>query len=162
MFLRYREIDARMTIQFSAEEKSKMQVVLKNGLFFDATGATANYGYPQNFVIDLGFNLYAFASSRSMRNGLKTSKHSSVTAGERTHFAGEAVFENGKLIYLSNKSGHYAPLETDLLAALLYLNAQGVDLSETTVERYNAHTSLKSGQPSAYDFIRGYIPDWQP
>lgn len=163
MLSSYRQYDRENTRDFSPEEMAKVEVFFRDGRFYHSDGAVQDYGYPQNFVIDDALRFFSFSSSRSSNAFQKTTKHSSVTLGGRLRFGGEAVFEMGKLVYLNNKSGHYAPSAADFVATLLYLNAMGVDLSETRVELYRVRTALNPGKTMlAHDFIRSYIPGWEP
>lgn len=59
--------------------------------------------------------------------------HSSFYAGQPVHFAGELKVEadpqgGGRLVELSNKSGHYKPGERQTLAFLSFLHEQGIEL----------------------------------
>lgn len=62
------------------------------------------------FVIPLGYPstvLFYECTLNSEEIG-----HSSLSRGRSVHFAGEAKFNNGELVYWSNSSGHYRPTAT--------------------------------------------------
>lgn len=60
--------------------------------------------------------------------------HSSFFAGQPVLCAGEIITDSeGKLIEITDKSGHYNPKNPHLLNALSFLEKQGVNLSEVTL-----------------------------
>ena len=54
--------------------------------------------------------------------------HSSIFAGGAVDFAGEIKTENGKILWISNKSGHYKPGAEACLEFLHFLTEKRVDL----------------------------------
>ncbi|MCX7116297.1 MAG: hypothetical protein NTW08_10400 [Gammaproteobacteria bacterium] len=59
--------------------------------------------------------------------------HSSLNAGAPVFCAGEIQIENGKLIAITDHSGHYRPSAYNLYKTLSYFNDHGIDISETKV-----------------------------
>jgi hypothetical protein len=55
-------------------------------------------------------------------------KHSTFMAGGEVAAAGEIVFKNGKLVTISDRSGHYQPTKTAMLQLLHLFDSHGVDL----------------------------------
>ncbi len=77
--------------------------------------------------------------------------HSSLLAGEDVAGAGELKVTNGKLTWISNKSGHYTPDAPHFLQVLHQLQKKGVDLALTHC-RY--HTiSAKTEYNSVGDYV---------
>jgi hypothetical protein len=72
--------------------------------------------------------------------------HSSPVNGNALKFAGEFEVRRGKIVNLSNLSGHYKPQAFDMYRALSYLDSLKIDLSETMIYQYSI--SLNFGGPS--------------
>jgi hypothetical protein len=99
-------------------------------------------GYGNLFVIspDVFKGLGQDAPSATQKNASKQMKehfgngtrvnHSTFLAGKEVACAGEIVIEDGKLLYVSNASGHYAPPPSALGMLLKYFEDEGVELSE--------------------------------
>lgn len=60
--------------------------------------------------------------------------HSSFCAGRQVLCAGTVAFWEGRLKYISNKSGHYQPTPENLQNYLVMLGQEGVDLAEVAVD----------------------------
>lgn len=61
--------------------------------------------------------------------------HSTLVAGEAVASAGELWFENGILMGISDKSGHYRPELAHTIQVLKHFQSLGVDISGIIVER---------------------------
>jgi len=96
---------------------------------FDTTESVTQFGGPgwAIYVMSPTGNLHASPHSVGHRH------HSSLLAGAEVAGAGEIKVLGGKLVHISNKSGHYAPGAAHLLQALFLLNKRGVDLNQTRV-----------------------------
>lgn len=86
--------------------------------------------------------------------------HSSFFAGQPVVCAGEIITDSeGKLIEITDKSGHYNPKNPHLLNALYFLEKQGINLDAVTLVKgpkklmRDAH-GIYSGRFSAVDFLR--------
>jgi hypothetical protein len=109
-----------------------------NGLFytnanhvtlFDTTGMVTAFGgkgWAIYVMSDTG-NIHASAHSVGFRH------HSSLLAGSNVAGAGEIRVMQGKLVHISNKSGHYAPAVAHFLQVFHVLNKRGVSLMNTKV-----------------------------
>lgn len=62
-----------------------------------------------------------------------TFKHSSFMTDGPVLFAGEIKIDNGKVVGISNHSGHYVPLARHMVNALIHLEKKGLDISECKV-----------------------------
>lgn len=80
------------------------------------------------FVVDGSGNIYI---SEFAKEGYF--HHSSFLAGRPVAMAGEIWIEGGKIIRLTDVSGHYRPDKYMLDQLLYYLRDQGVDLGETII-----------------------------
>ena len=141
------------TEHLTDEERESYKLHIRNGHFFssrehivwNSLWQTLGYAPPaeepvsrwlkQNFVISQDESLFAFPA--------KLYKHTAPTRGAPVVFAGEAYFSYGRLVRITNDSGHYKPTLVQLYRALVYLRQRGVDLSETEVY-YTQDRSLGS------------------
>jgi hypothetical protein len=71
--------------------------------------------------------------------------HSSLVAGKRTDCAGTMEIEDGKIIVLTNDSGHYTPDAKQLIGLILFLEANKVDLSQTKIRVVIGNDARKGG-----------------
>jgi len=63
--------------------------------------------------------------------------HSSFLAGRPVAMAGDIWIEKGRVVKMSNQSGHYKPGKKMMEQFIEYLTESGVDLSETEILLYN-------------------------
>ncbi len=63
------------------------------------------------------------------------SYHSYFMGGRSVQCAGTISFDNGKVVYLKNDSGHYKPCDPSLVKVLLYLRMNGVEMVRIKVAR---------------------------
>lgn len=97
------------------------------------------------FVMDCYGNLYA-ASHGSVFF------HSSFLADAPVAMAGELKTDaEGKILFISNKSGHYAPDTSAVIRMLKYFESKGVDLSTTDFEEISASSAKQFA--NALDFL---------
>jgi len=97
------------------------------GLFDTSGGRSLHTGGSGRaiFVMDNQGNLYA-----SEAHALGDFHHSSFLAGQPVAGAGEIVVRDGKLIEITDRSGHYKPAPNFLQQVLDQLEAQGIDVSQ--------------------------------
>lgn len=95
------------------------------GAPFDTTNMSTYFsglGYAI-YVMSQEGNLYVSSHSIGYRH------HSSLLAGRNVAGAGEMQVRNGRLLWLSNKSGHYQPSVVHLLQTLSQLQKAGVPMT---------------------------------
>ena len=81
------------------------------------------------FIIDSKLDLYV--SSQEYLHF----HHSSLTQGEAILAAGELKTDPlGKILEITNSSGHYHPLPKDMIACLDYFHKKGVNLKEVKLK----------------------------
>lgn len=73
--------------------------------------------------------------------------HSSLLAGAPVAAAGDMTILNGRLLAISNASGHYRPPPSSLLAVLGNLEALGIDTSKVKVTRIFGSTMPPPNTP---------------
>jgi len=76
----------------------------KNGLLRDAEGNLFNHDDDCIFILNENNEILI-----SKHNKQDEFHHSSLSAGKDVKFAGEIFVKNGKIVELTNKSGHYEP-----------------------------------------------------
>ena len=99
-------------------------VLMKSGRVFDTEKFTTKFYNYAIFVISPKGSLYAGKAA------LGKFHHSSFLAGGAVLSAGERQTNSqGFLTFVSNKSGHYKPKLSNILAGLSFFQGKGVDLS---------------------------------
>ena len=84
-----------------------------------------------------GFAIYVMSEQGNLHVGSHSvgfRHHSTLLAGSNVAGAGEVQVDKGKLVWISNKSGHYAPSAPHFLQVLHQLQKKGVDLSVVKVK----------------------------
>jgi hypothetical protein len=89
------------------------------------------------YVMDRRGRIYVTGRDSSPDVQGKGLKHSSVLGGDSTLCAGTMRVENGRVVWVSGKSGHYQPTVAQMVNLLERLYAYGVDLNIVTVYREN-------------------------
>ena len=149
---------------FTEEEKQQYKVNLTNGLFYDSKGGLVNtinpkevgrYAYSSLYVIDRDYQFYIVGCKVGHKLD-RAINHSSVLAGKPILCAGYVTVTEGKLISLSNESGHYTPPEEALLKLMHHLARQGVPREQYEV-RYQGRDTLRPiVYTSSLDFIQNH------
>jgi hypothetical protein len=85
------------------------------------------------YVMDPAGHIYAFGQQRDG----KELKHSSFLRGGPTMAAGTMRVKNGRILYITNQSGHYKPQMRQMLNVLERLQSYGVDLMQVQFCRTN-------------------------
>ena len=119
------------------QELAKLRIEVKDGLLFqngvpfDTRGTSTRFRSGEDlamFVMDLEGNLYA-----SLEGDMKF-QHSSFFAGGPVMGAGEFRVKDGKLIRMTDKSGHYLPTLDLTLQAIRQLLQLGIDLKPVEID----------------------------
>jgi len=108
----------------------------------DAFGDALEY-HGSLFVLDRRGRIYTSGQAQM------DLKHSSFMAGEATQCAGTMRVEQGKVVWVSGKSGHYQPTVMQMVNLLERLSSYQVDLKNVTVYREN-YTQIFTGGPTAH------------
>ena len=123
----------RVVYDHDAATQGLTQLHYRNGLIytdaacttkFNTTGMVTAFGGPgwAIYVMSETGNIHASAHSVGHRH------HSSLLAGSNVAGAGEMRVLQGKLVQISNKSGHYAPAAAHFIQVLYMLQKRGVSL----------------------------------
>ena len=88
--------------RFAPEQVQELKVFIQNGLLVDGHGSLLNPHFMQNFVIDDQGFMYVFPMTRTEQGWLR---HSSLVVP--VVFAGTIGVRSGRVVMLTNVSGHY-------------------------------------------------------
>ena len=107
-----------------------------------------------------GFAIYVMDGSGAIyadRHKVSLFHHSSFLGGGSVSGAGEMRVEGGKLVHLTNKSGHYTPGFEEMAATLLSLRGAQVDLAGTEITViYEGNLNGVEYPGKAAGFLRDY------
>lgn len=120
----------------NADERNKrFKLEIINGTFMKNGKPYTSASAHSIFVVDSNLNLYEGIHILKARPPAKGRfYHSSFLAGAPVLMAGEIHIKDGKLLRISNKSGHYKPSEKSLSSFLEYLKIKRVNFSNVKVE----------------------------
>jgi len=116
------------------QEQAAYKITIRDGKLYAANGkvfstssaSTVHSNDPRAvFVVNKDGNIYA-----SLIQTIGRFHHSSLAAGDSVLTAGEMSVSNGKLVLISNKSGHYRPSKDSVMDLLSALKKVGVDVSK--------------------------------
>jgi hypothetical protein len=149
------------TRMFTAQERINKRIIISpDGLFNYAADVNALVN-TKGMVSHSGSNYAAYVINTKgeislfEHIGMKDRvAHSSFFSGRSVLGAGEMKIANGKLVELTDYSGHYRPSLKNVAETLKYLQQHGVDISATKVlsrgQRYDAMDLLEN--------INKYLP----
>lgn len=135
----FKELRSSSTIRFlSAQERAKHLLVINEGQLFkggrpyDTTsGKTISQPMSDIFVVSPDNHLYGGTVE------VGKFQHSAFLQGGAVCFGGEMETNTeGRIIRITNRSGHYRPDITHLLYALNILKGRGVNLKSVELEVY--------------------------
>ena len=143
------------------DRKARLEhlIIIEGGLLFQngrpmSSAVKTGCIWADTYAVDKYGSLY---SKPFKATGHLRFNHSSYCAGKEVICAGTICCREGKLVYVSNMSGHYKPNWKSVLTFLRILAEERVDLSETMVECLDTKTCSK-----AMTFLAGANPvsDW--
>ncbi len=115
---------------FTPEEQKAFKVTFNESGLFVKDGKKIDTGMSQTmFVMKSDGSIY---TSPPIKKKPGAMNHSSLAEGKPIACAGNIKIQNGKLIYIDNDSGHYAPKPEFLVQVLEELKRQGVSLSRVS------------------------------
>jgi hypothetical protein len=153
----------RRTVEYTHDKTQQMgsQVHFGGGLLWHDTGNTIplDTGPMVTHFSGPGYGIYVMGPEGDFHVGshkVGRYHHSSLLAGGNTAGAGEVKAEAGRVKFLSNKSGHYRPTDTQMRQVLHLFEKRGIGLDfeiklmGATEKSYrSADTFLKQpGQPT--------------
>ncbi len=119
-------------------ERAKLELFIKDGKIVDQAGklydtssSSSVFGAGQGksiFVMDEYGRIYA-----SKYQAVGKFHHSSILGGKPVASAGEITVQNGKIIEISNRSGHYQPTQQTNSQVINELKNRGVDTGKIKI-----------------------------
>lgn len=137
------EATGQKTEFFDVEQRDMMRILIRKGKFvtpegelFDTNTSISKFkkGFAA-FTLNVNGEISVFQHRLQEVNGVA---HSSMNSAMPVFCAGDVKIENGKLLTITDRSGHYAPSLYNIYNALNYFKKRGIDISETKV-----YTSVK-------------------
>lgn len=122
----------RVIYDHDMARQAATKVTISGGLLIDAKRRPIDTaGYVTHFS-GPGKAIYVMSATGNLHlnsHSVGHYHHSSLLAGIPVACAGEIEIKNGRIVWLSHKSGHYKPAREQLLQVLAMLQRRGVDLS---------------------------------
>jgi hypothetical protein len=120
----------------TAESQEKTLVEVRGGAVYrsqasDEKGAKVDTANSVTHFSGAGYEIFVVDDKNQIHmasHKLGKFHHSSLLAGANVSMAGEMKIVDGKITYMSNKSGHYVPTLTNFIQFLHFLEKDGVPL----------------------------------
>jgi hypothetical protein len=117
-------------------ERDAFLLTVRNGVIRDASDAPYHTGMKETAFSGRGWAIYVVDFDKnfySESHRVNEFHHSSFLAGAPVQAAGEIAVDRGKLVALTNKTGHYKAGAAELARALRLLQKGGVDIAAVAV-----------------------------
>lgn len=129
---------ARQVVYLDKSSRMPFIALVSGGKLFHFDGSTPWDVVSCAYAMDEYGNLFLENSSDAIPDRIVTGRHerlnhSTFLAGKDVICAGMMTIRAGKLINITNTSGHYKPTGVNLYQALLEMRGQGVDLAGALV-----------------------------
>ena len=138
----------------SQEEQKQSSVSVSGGKLYRSTGELVDTSGSSTFFSGKGAEIFVASTDGYIHMGShKIGKyhHSSLLAASKVSVGGEMKVTAGKIDWISNKSGHYAPTKDHLVQFLHWLEKDGVTLDFSV----QAGWGLPSGK-TARELVEGH------
>lgn len=125
-----------VTYYTQEQQRQAKLTVAENGKVLNADTQNASTAKARTEDSGPGFGTFAIDEEGRFFTGSHrpgSEYHSSLVSGNPVRAAGEIRVENGQLLEITNKTGHYKTSRDQLITILKDLQSQGYDLSKTTV-----------------------------
>lgn len=125
-----------VTYYTQEQQRQAKLTVAENGKVQNAEKQEATTSHARTEDSGPGFGTFAIDEAGQLFTGSHrpgNEYHSSLVRGDPVRAAGEIRVENGQLLEITNKTGHYKTSREQLISVLKDLQRQGYDLSKTTV-----------------------------
>jgi hypothetical protein len=132
------------TIKYDTElaQQELTRITLQNGLLYDSKNVPLDTRQMVTAASGPGWCIYVMSAENNIHvssHSVGARHHSSLLAGGNVACAGEMQVHDGKLITLSNKSGHYTPEPVYLTQVIRALSEANVDENSYTIKEYRAN-----------------------
>jgi hypothetical protein len=144
----------------AAQDLTKLRV--RGGLLYtdDAGANPFDTSQLSTFFSKVGYAIYVMSEEGNIHaanHAIGYRHHSSLMAAANAAGAGEMKVENGRLKWISNKSGHYVPGTPQFIQTLHMLQKQTVDLGAVAVQFHTA--TGKTEYATVADFLATLDPE---
>lgn len=158
-------VNGKKTVFFNPEERDMLRVIVRKGAFhsgrgkvFDTQESISHYkkGFAA-FTLNVNGELSVFQHINHDKTGVA---HSSINSGLPVLSAGEIEIKNGKLISITEHSGHYRPSLYSMYKTLVYFKNQGIDISDVKVytftpcKKIETHLKIDVSQSKEFGHFR--------
>lgn len=132
---------SQSTAYYNDVERESLRVNMRGGKLYDNNrkpiDTTHAHGHQEQGVADLVMamdgSFYCYGVSTSIhKQGMQ--HHSGILSGQPVLFAGEIGVQNGEIVKITTRSGHYKPEEKQLITFLDVLKDNGVNLKGVIVK----------------------------
>lgn len=116
----------------STEEREDKRIYIKDGLFYNSRDEKFHTGMMETHVSGKGWAIFVMAPDNkiySHSHKVGAFHHSSFLSGGAIQCAGEIAVDNGRVVAINNKSGHYRPDSGSMVRMLFWLRYHGADLN---------------------------------
>ena len=144
--IRPKRPDHDRVVMLTRPQAEPYRLDIRDGRLIDRNGQAFDTAHSQNprsgpgtttFVLDNNGNLYAgLPDVVTLPSGeLRPSHHTSYVNKDNVLLAGELKTDaSGKVVQISNRSGHYRPSRAQFVKAVKYLQSLGLDIGETVFQ----------------------------
>ena len=101
----------------------------------------ADYGA---FVLTMGRDFYMARHAPGEANQFNGFYHSSYVAGQTVMAAGSMLIRSGRIMRIRSDSGHYKPVDTNMLQVLRALRMVGMPIDDIVVEDFLGNGAVKA------------------
>lgn len=151
----------RVLVEYSDEkEQEQTKIKLQGNKLHRSSGLPANTNISATYMQGTGKEIFVMGRKGNIHmasHKLGKFHHSSLLAGSDVAFAGEIKVVNGEIKWLSNKSGHYKPTESQLLSFLRHLQNMGISLDFAL--EINVRSELGNLVPKSFGAAREYLTE---
>jgi hypothetical protein len=139
-----------LAYQWVLEPSKGRQLVSSANVYNPDSGVTRpgalpslNYG---SFVLTMDRDFYMARHAPGHENQFDGFYHSSYLGGKTAMAAGSMLIESGRVKRLRSDSGHYKPIDTNILAVLQAFMMVGVPIHDVVVEDHEGRKAEKAPQ----------------
>jgi hypothetical protein len=135
--------DSLVIYDSDAASKDLTKLRFRNRLLYTDDACTVPFDTSNlsTFFSKLGFAIYVMSEEGNIHaanHAIGKKHHSSLLAAANAAGAGEMKVEKGRLVWISNKSGHYTPSTPHFIQTLHQLQKMSIDLSAVHVQFHTA------------------------
>lgn len=112
-------------------QREDYKITIREGVIYNSRNEKFHTGMMQTHVSGKGWAIFIMAPDNNIyshSHKVGAFHHSSFLSGGAIQAAGEIAVDNGRIVAINNKSGHYRPDSASMVRILFWLRHHGVDL----------------------------------